>query len=252
MQVLGNRSTMSSLATLCEICAGSLSEAVTLGGCGHCLCKDCARKAAGRGMGILSEGGAVQLPLPSLGSGLFVDSALVGSLVPGLLCPLCIRDDASQRAYARAFGEAVLRRELPTPELLAFTAAVCPDESSWLATTARHGLPPGWITPAAFDEIRASAKKPEAHLAAFERAVVPAALLIASLVRGADMAAPAAAADGGREEDDAAGAAATGPGVVTMRRAASAVRPVPCPNAPACMQLLAIGKWTAALNRSAF
>lgn len=232
----------------CLVCYCSLTPetSIVLGACGHALCTSCARSSVVSSMEALAVAGGAQLP--SRTASMPLSARGETTPVPGLLCCFCVGSDDAKLSYARAFEDAIVKREFPTPELLAATAAACPDVESWLASTARQGLPPGWISPSAFEKIRGMAAIEgtpilPVHVAAYERSVIPAVLLVASLVREADRARPAASAESGAAGADAA-ASSVSDGVVppspSLQRAPSAVRPVPCPNS-GCKQILAIG-----------
>lgn len=224
----------------CLVCYTEVpaDKAVVLGACAHVLCLDCAKLSVVSSMEALAVAGGAHLPSTATAHAAARSET---TPVPGLLCCFCVGSDEAKAAYARQFEAAVKKRDLRSAELIAITSSACPDVETWLAATARHGLPPGWISPEAFEKIRAAAAASGApilpvHVAAYERSVVPAVLLISSLVRAADrarlaVAEPAEGGDGARA--DAA------PAAPSLQRAPSAVRPVACPNS-SCKQILAI------------
>lgn len=178
------------------VSSGETAADVCVGACGHFFCVDCGLGAATSGLAELAGLGG---PRQAVGA---ATVAGVLSTYPGLLCLSCLGSEEERRRYSRAFAFACVGGTLPSPDLLAITAAVAPDVATWRHVTARHGLPPGWVSPEAMQQIAEAAVAfaaaggeasaiPAALLAVYERGAVAAGLMVASQLRQADQ--PAAA-----------------------------------------------------------
>ena len=130
----------------CRTCLSNTADLI-IGACGHRLCLPCARECFVVGLKELAQAGGTELPVARDVGG--------GGRPPGLLCSLCLPTPDARAAYTAAFAEAVLARRVPTTALLAATIENAHDASAnagaWTHATAEHGLPPGWVSPAAFE-----------------------------------------------------------------------------------------------------